>query len=85
MKKKIMKSIIAICLGMLASFTLPAQKLNGTQEYSNPSQFGGNRYNIVNWEANYQVFIKGDAFMHRLSNLSALVRASRIIRSVCGE
>ena len=63
-----MKSLITICLIIVFSFTLKAQRLNGTQEYTNPSQFSGNRYNIVNWEADYRVFIKGDAFMHRLSN-----------------
>ncbi|MDP3916228.1 MAG: hypothetical protein Q8R96_21080 [Bacteroidota bacterium] len=63
-----MKKLIAFSLIMIAAFTLQAQQLKGTREYSEPREFGGSRYTIVNWIVNYQIILKADAFYIRLSN-----------------
>ena len=63
-----MKKLIGIILIITATFTLQAQKLKGTQEYSEPLEFGGSRYTTVNWNVNCQIILKEDAFYIRLSN-----------------
>jgi hypothetical protein len=60
-----MKKIITICLIVAVTFSLKAQQLSGTQEFS---EFGGSRYTIVNWSVNYQIILKDNAFHIRLSN-----------------
>lgn len=60
-----MNKLITICLIVTVTFTLKAQQLSGTQQFS---EFGGSRYNIVNWSVNYQIILKGDSFNIRLSN-----------------
>ena len=60
-----MRKLITICLIIAATFSLKAQQLRGTQEFTT---FGGSRYTIVNWSVNYQIILKEDSFYIRLSD-----------------
>ena len=53
-----MRKLITICFIVAATFSLKAQQLRGTQEFTT---FGGARYTIVNWSVNYQIILKDDS------------------------
>ncbi len=73
-----MRKLIVLILIMSASFTLQAQQLNGTQEYSNPREFGGSKYSIINWTVNYQILFEQDRYYIRLSYPKVTVSPSSL-------
>jgi hypothetical protein len=62
-----MRKLIVLILIMSAGFTMQAQQLSGTQEYSSLNEFGGNKYSVINWTVNYQILFEQDRYYIRLS------------------
>jgi hypothetical protein len=73
-----MRKLIVLILILSAGFTLQAQKLSGTQEYSNPQEFGGSKYSIVNWNVNYQILFEQDSYYIKLSYPNVSVSPSSL-------
>lgn len=68
-----MKKLLTISLIMATTFTVNAQSLNGTQDFSGNPRDGSMLYTLVNWRVNYQIYQENGMFYISLSNATVSV------------